>query len=175
MLFPRGRCVLVVVCLSLCGCPSLWDRFLAERDMAVPDGGETPDNTMGTCPTAQVCWFNPLPQGNRLYAVHALSDREVWAVGTAGTILRWDGKTWSGSPSGLLPNMFGMPALRDVWALDSQNVWAAGDSATIVNSRGDAVRRLAYRARWRAWRSAARATPSGQACAVCREPGAYHS
>ena len=40
-------------------------------------------------------WQNPLPQGNTLRAVWGSSATDVFAVGDAGTIVHYDGTTWS--------------------------------------------------------------------------------
>ena len=93
------------------GCPSLWDPFLAGRaqpcdgpstcpdgqtcDVAAQqcsgspptDGGALPVAPVapGLCPTPKLCWWNPLPQGNTLRSVFALSSQDVWTVGDRGT------------------------------------------------------------------------------------------
>jgi hypothetical protein len=45
-------------------------------------------------------WQNPLPQGNTLDGVSALDENNVWAVGDSGTILHWNGTSWSAQASG---------------------------------------------------------------------------
>lgn len=65
-------------------------------------------------------WSNPLPQGQTLTAAWAVSERDVWAVGVAGTILHFDGNRWSCVPSGTTQD------LRTVWGSGPDDVWAAG-------------------------------------------------
>jgi hypothetical protein len=45
-------------------------------------------------------WINPLPQGNTLFGVWGSSSTDVYAVGMAGTILHYDGTSWSLMDSG---------------------------------------------------------------------------
>ncbi len=75
-------------------------------------------------------WQNPLPQGNTLYAVDSLDASNVWAVGEYGTILHYNGATWSPMESGVTTT------LRGVSAYDSSHVWAVGDSGVILFYNG---------------------------------------
>jgi len=43
----------------------------------------------------------PAPQGNRLNGVGGTGASDVFAVGDYGTILHWDGDSWSGMTSGV--------------------------------------------------------------------------
>ena len=45
-------------------------------------------------------WQNPLPQGNTLSGVWGNSGSDVFAVGEGGTILHYDGESWSAMSSG---------------------------------------------------------------------------
>lgn len=120
--------------LFVLGCSGLWDPFLSNRGQnpgGQPDGGSNtidPANSVitGLCTPAGLCWQNPLPQGNRLAAVRAISSSDAWAVGAAGTILHWDGMTWSLVDSGTTSH------LNDLWAYDAQNLWVVGHGSTIL-------------------------------------------
>jgi hypothetical protein len=88
-------------------------------------------------------WSNPLPQGQTLTAAWAASERDVWAVGVAGTILHFDGSRWSCVPSGTLQD------LRTVWGSGPDDVWAAGTgrgpgTPEILRWDGRAWARVAY-------------------------------
>lgn len=61
-----------------------------------------------------------------LQGVFALGTRHVWAVGTHGTILFFDGSDWSKQSSGT------QVELRGVSACDPEHVWAVGDKGTIL-------------------------------------------
>jgi hypothetical protein len=116
----------------LCGCSDLWNPFLAERDKnELPDGGMPPPTSLnadsGVCPNDNVCWQSPLPQGNRLSAVHAISEDDVWAVGNSGTVLHYSRGRWTQVSGKTTEN------LNDVTSTPGQNeVWIVGDNGTIV-------------------------------------------
>src|SRR5437868_5715302 len=50
-------------------------------------------------------WQHPLPQGNHLLAAWANSPTDAWAVGEQGTIIHWNGTTWSGASSGTIETL----------------------------------------------------------------------
>src|SRR5262245_21330017 len=92
-------------------------------DSGAPDGAPTdragaggPDGPAGIpwpeapgyC-NAKWCWSNPLPQGNGITSMCGFSASDVWAVGSGGTLLHWDGTRWSLVPTGTSVD------LRDVW------------------------------------------------------------
>jgi hypothetical protein len=74
---------------------------------------------------------NPLPQGNFLYAVDALSSNDVWAVGTGtgsgvGTVaIHWDGTSWQTVAT---PNTASFNRFHSVSGIAANDVWAVGNS-----------------------------------------------
>ena len=50
----------------------------------------------------------------------------VWAVGSGGKILKWNGSAWSAQTSGTTE------FLNKVWGTDANNIWAVGDNGTIL-------------------------------------------
>lgn len=58
------------------------------------------------------------------------NERNVWAVGASGTILRWNGADWSLQQSGT------DKVLRDVWGTEASNAWAVGDGGIILRWNG---------------------------------------
>ena len=60
------------------------------------------------------------------------AEDDIWAVGTAGTALHWDGTRWS--PVGE-PATF---SLNDVWGRSPSDVWAVGSGGTILHYDGAA-------------------------------------
>jgi hypothetical protein len=64
-------------------------------------------------------WLNPLPQGNTLNAISGNADNNIWAVGTPGTILHFDGGNWTVKPRVDI-------GLLDVWVSPTGQVFAAG-------------------------------------------------
>jgi photosystem II stability/assembly factor-like uncharacterized protein len=60
-----------------------------------------------------------------LNGVWGRSPSEVWAVGSGGVILRYDGSSWVEERSGT------GYALNDVWG-DGSRLWAVGERGTIL-------------------------------------------
>jgi hypothetical protein len=85
------------------------------------------------CSPDKLCWENPLPQGNDLNAVWTTSPTDVWAVGKSGTILHYNGTSWSG-----MTGLYGGVEFRGVWAASATDVWVVGASGTIL--RGDGTK-----------------------------------
>ncbi|WP_287153976.1 IPT/TIG domain-containing protein, partial [Candidatus Solincola tengchongensis] len=65
-------------------------------------------------------WQTQLSGVNSLYGVDALNSTAVWAVGAGGTILRYNGTSWTSQNSGTTN------ALYDVSAAAANRVWAVG-------------------------------------------------
>lgn len=82
------------------------------------------------CSSGGWCWYNPLPQGNTLIAIWGSDAQNVWAVGSSGAILKWNGTTWVLQASGTTQN------LRGVWGLSASSVWAVGEKGTILRWDG---------------------------------------
>lgn len=90
-------------------------------------------------------WQAPMPQGNDLIAVWSGSSvginglaNDVYAVGASGTILHYDGTSWSATGSGVTASN-----LYAVWGSSSadsnghaNDVYAVGASGTIVHYDG---------------------------------------
>jgi hypothetical protein len=85
----------------------------------------------GTWPTG--AWSTvAAPAGTLdLYGVALFSPTDGWAVGRAGTILRWDGAGWTlVTPSPTTSNLF------SVSIVDAGDAWAVGASSTIIRWNG---------------------------------------
>ena len=65
-------------------------------------------------------WKNPLPQGNPLQAVSGNADNNVYAVGLSGTILHFDGVSWTVKPR------LDVLAFTDAWVSPTGQLFAAG-------------------------------------------------
>ena len=77
----------------------------------------------GTVFPGEWTWQNSLPQGNVLSAVWGSSGSDVFAVGGGGTILHYDGSSWSGMSSGTSNGLAG------VWGSSGSDVFAVGGGA----------------------------------------------
>jgi hypothetical protein len=75
-------------------------------------------------------WQNPLPTGNALYGLWGSSSTDVFAVGQHGTILHYDGSSWSGMQSGTTNYLAG------VSGNSASNVYAVGEAGTILHYDG---------------------------------------
>ncbi len=100
-------------------------------DLAIPPDLAAPPDMLppgprGVCSADDWCWRNPLPHGNSIQDIWGSDASHVWAVGTAGQIVMWDGSAWVPQASGTTKN------LGKVWGLDATHVWAAGDDGTIL-------------------------------------------
>jgi len=75
-------------------------------------------------------WQNPLPQGNNLFGCCCASDHYVWAVGSAGTIIKSSdmGANWMIQSSGVVEQ------LNKVSFVDSLTGWVCGNYATILHT-----------------------------------------
>src|SRR5262249_15545018 len=76
------------------------------------------------------CWNVPAPQGNQLNAAWALGAGDVWTVGEVGTILHYDGKTWTSPPRSTVETLYG------VWGSATDDVWAVGANETLLHYDG---------------------------------------
>lgn len=85
------------------------------------------------CNASGWCWENPMPQGKDLRAVWGSSANDVWMVGSAGTILRWNGSAWSLLPAGSTNQ------LNAVWGTSASDVWIAGAAGTLLHWNGTAL------------------------------------
>ncbi|MGZ3424371.1 MAG: WD40/YVTN/BNR-like repeat-containing protein [Polyangiales bacterium] len=68
--------------------------------------------------------------GKLLHRAWGANDRDVWAVGLAGTIAHYDGSTWSTVDSGTKSTLFG------VWGSSEKDVWAVGAKDTVLHFDG---------------------------------------
>jgi hypothetical protein len=67
---------------------------------------------------------------NTLYSIWGSSPSDVFAVGSGGTILHYDGSAWSAMSSGTTNELDG------VWGSSSSDVFAVGNGGTILHYDG---------------------------------------
>jgi hypothetical protein len=80
-----------------------------------------------------------LPSGTpTLFGIWASGPTDVWAVGVMGTVVRYDGTTWTRvSVSGPAPTQ----TLTSVWGASSSDVWIAGEAGIILRGNATGVAR----------------------------------
>lgn len=94
--------------------------------------GTSPDGSLGAVlrRSAQGAWSLERTSPQPINAVWGSGPSDVWAVGRAGTIVHFDGTTWSSPPS------LTTSTLLAVWGSGPADVWAVGDSGTILHFDG---------------------------------------
>jgi len=94
-----------------------------------PDGGAPRNDGI---PSIQGTWRweNPLPSGEHLRGVWAATADDVWAAGTHGALMHWDGHAWTAVAS---PTQARLNAL---WGSGAADVWAAGEEGTLLHYDG---------------------------------------
>jgi hypothetical protein len=103
-----------------------------------PDGGSDGGSSLcadgaqvaGPLCTGKWCWEYPLPAANALYGVWTSADCQVFAVGSAGTVLHKSGAVWTADYGGVLAQLDG------VWGSSPSDVWAVGDCGAIMHWDG---------------------------------------
>lgn len=76
-------------------------------------------------------WTLPAAVNANLYSVWSDHPTRIVAVGTGGSIVRWDGLGWQVSSNGQLPTLFGVSA-----APGATTAFAVGQAGTAVLARG---------------------------------------
>lgn len=78
--------------------------------------------------------YTAAPGGVGIYGVWGTSLNDAWTVGDYGTLLHYDGQSWSAPPiSTTLANY----TLQNVWGNAPNDVWAVGSGGTIRHFNGD--------------------------------------
>ena len=77
------------------------------------------------------CWTYPTPMGNSIKGMWGTASSDIWAVGTGGTVMHWNGAAWSqfGITTDDLEDVFGFAA-NDVWAVGKAGHTLHWDGAT---------------------------------------------
>lgn len=131
----RSVVISVLAVLSAAGCESSKEGATCATTMtcgaglvcdAVQKVCVSSDPAIRYCSGDGWCWQSPSPQGNPLRAAWVVDTSNIWTVGDAGTILKWDGKRWLRQQSGTSVKLTG------IWGPSATQLWAVGDGGTIV-------------------------------------------
>jgi hypothetical protein len=82
----------------------------------------------------------PMLNNGALNGVAPISDKEVWAVGTAGSVgyaARFDGTAWSS-----IPITVDSSPLNAVWAAGPGDIWVVGYNGTVLHRVGETFSRI---------------------------------
>ena len=82
---------------------------------------------LATLKTGFLAQSSPVPAAT-LTALHGSGAGDVWAVGSGGTVVRWDGTSWTSAASHTSADLLG------VW-VDADNVWIGGGDSLLRQPR----------------------------------------
>jgi len=143
--------IITAVLMAISGCGQMPDSTLTSStpsNTAPPDTGAEisepspsitpPETVLPTRGLGEWVRHNPLPSGESVlsdtpewfYKVWGTSSSDVFAVGTEGVIVHYDGVAWSNMDSGVNYN------LLDLWGYSPHDVFAVGEKGTIIHYDG---------------------------------------
>lgn len=82
------------------------------------------------CAANTVCPQTTPAQKNPIVSLWAISPSDIWGAGWNGTLIHFDGATWSPVPSGVSTD------LNALWASSTSDVWAVGASGKTLHYNG---------------------------------------
>ena len=80
------------------------------------------------CAKNTLCTYAFSPVNKSLFGVHAIAPNDIWAVGSVGTVVHWDGTAWRKVDLGSAATT---RDLFDVWASGPNDVWIVGASTSL--------------------------------------------
>ncbi len=143
--------IIAAVLVAMSGCGQMPDRTPTSStpsNTTPPDTGATisepspnvtpPETVLPTTGLGKWVRLNPLPSGESIlsdtpeffYTVWGSSSSDVFAVGTDGVIVHYDGVGWSNMNSGVNYDLY------DIWGSSPYDVFAVGDKGTILHYDG---------------------------------------
>lgn len=81
-------------------------------------------------PAREWTWEHPLPQGQSLTDVWGTHPRRVWAVGSGGTALQFDGASW------IRRDLPTQESLLGIWGSDDDDIFVVGTGGLILHFDG---------------------------------------
>jgi hypothetical protein len=136
------RALFVAIALLLVGGPlALTFQGCQETVQAVDTGPPLPDagasracgdvGPYGWDPRAQqVAGINDAGESSTFFGVWGMSDKAVWAVGSGGTVIHYDGTQWIRQTTPTTVTLTG------VWGVTEKDVWAVGLNGTVIHYDG---------------------------------------
>jgi hypothetical protein len=126
------------------------DSSIGLPDATTPDGGDAALNDGGCDPSDPECVTTPISCAEaawcpvptnvvNLYALTAVwgsSKTDVWAAGSGGTVLHWDGAAWKPTP---VPSPTNLPiknTFHGLWGSGPNDVWLASATNVVFHTDG---------------------------------------
>ncbi len=111
------------------------DVVVADADAGAPVDCEDddPDCTTEVVSCDEVAWClhpTPLDVLHTFTAIWGSGPNDVWAVGSGGSILHYDGKTWVKTPSGVVNTLYA------IWGSGPNDIWVVSDTTTVLHGSG---------------------------------------
>ncbi len=118
----RGQLAVGVSALDESGAELLRGRGQAVIENAADTARLSPVTvplTQPHCVPEGWCWSHPQPQGQHINGLFGTGPDNIWAVGSGGAILHYDGIGWNGVPSPTSAALFGIHGSgpTDIWAV----------------------------------------------------------
>ena len=118
----RGQLLVGVNALDEAGAELASGRGVASIEGAADSSKLSPvavPLTVPHCLPEGWCWSHPQPQGQHINSVFGTAADDLWAVGSGGAILHYDGIGWNGVPSPTTSQLFGIhgSGAQDIWAV----------------------------------------------------------
>lgn len=107
-----------IVLIAVVSC----EQATAPADVVIPSGAQSL--------LVDVRWQHPFPQGNDLNRMWGFADGSFFAVGDAGTVLHFDGATWTLVETPVREDLHG------IWASSPSDVYAGGFGGTLIHYDG---------------------------------------
>ncbi len=86
---------------------------------------------MAACESVSWCLTStPLSPQHRLTAAWGTGKEDVWAVGSGGTILHYDGSKWAATPTGV------RHTLHNVWGSGPRDIWVVSSTTLVLHGTG---------------------------------------
>lgn len=79
----------------------------------------------------ELTWDNPITVAD-LYGIWGTSSNSIYAVGSSGVIIYYDGSSWTAQPSQTTNRLY------DIWGTGETNIYAVGDNGAILYYDGAA-------------------------------------
>lgn len=124
--FDTDRCVQGTAQTSLSLPAERGSEIVADFTTLVPRKCDNPPKPPA-CGKNTICPYAFSPTNKTLFGVHAIAPNDIWAVGSVGTVIHWDGTAWRTVSLGTLTTS---RDLFDVWASGPKDVWIVGASST---------------------------------------------